>query len=71
MNKLSEIREISNVDTKDFALKISNFSSDLKDEVIIANHFNNLLKNCVVEVKFARNYYGTLFNHKRLADYEV
>ena len=67
MDKLDEVREICNIDAKDYALKISNFPDTLKDEELIANHFNGLLKNCVAEVKFARNYYGTLLNHKRLA----
>jgi len=31
-NKLNDIREANNIDTKDFALKISNFPPDLKDE---------------------------------------
>lgn len=32
MNKLNEIREVFNVDTKDYALKISNFPENIKDE---------------------------------------
>ena len=63
MHKLSITRDLYNLDAKDYALKISNFPDTLKDEELITNHFNGLLNNCVAEVKFARNYYGTLLNH--------
>ena len=71
LNKLGENRDIFNIDTKDYAIKVSDFPETLKDEEVIVNHFNGLLKNCVAEVKFARNYYGTLLNHKKLAEYET
>ena len=70
LDRLGEARDIFNIDTKDYALRISNFPSSVKDEEIIVNHFNGLLKNCVAEVKFAKNYYGTLLNHKKLAEME-
>lgn len=43
LDKLGEARDIFNIDTKDYALRISNFPNTLKDEEVITNHFNDLL----------------------------
>ena len=62
-DKQSKKDDQDNIDTKDFALRITNFPSFIRSEQLFKNLFNSINDNCVVEVKFARNYYGNLLKY--------
>ena len=57
------------IQVNDFSIEVSNFPQTIVNETEIFKHFSQFGE--VIEAKIARNYYGTLLNHKKLGNLET